>query len=111
MFDQGLSNLRIFSGSVVTNGAADTSVHAGGLQFNTTSSKIYIDGGAASATGNTGSQDFVGSRLAASSSSASFCDVKITELIVYDKLLSNSEMDDVGNYLAERYGTTWTAVS
>ena len=102
------STWSIFAGAAVNGPADDTSLHIHALVFNTTSSKYYLDGGTTEFTSDAGSQDFDGMSLGAKNTDTDHGDFTMGEMLIYDKLLTNDEINNVGNYLADKYGTTWT---
>ncbi len=96
---------------LVSSNANDVNTHVLAALFNTTSSDLYIDGGAADVSGNVGSHTMTGLTLCARFSLGTRKDVKITEITVYDKLLSTTELNALGSSLATKHGTAWTDIS
>lgn len=80
--------------------------------FNTPSSKLYLGGGAAAATGDPGSNEISQLALGASSSGS---DQKVTgdvgEVLIYDTLLTLAQINTVGAYLNSKWGVTWTTAT
>ncbi len=70
----------------------------------------YLDGGAAFS--NTSATDVTLTELVLGALTLGnrLLDGKIAELIVYKRALSGTEIDQVGNYLAAKWGITWTSV-
>ena len=98
----------LYAGDEILGQNSDTNVHVFGCQYNTTSSKIFAGGGSPNGLGNVGSQNMDGLVMATYYDRIGlFSNMNIAELIIYDKLLSDSEMDQVGQYLAIKYGMTW----
>ncbi len=78
---------------------------------NGVNSLCFDNGGSSLFSGDLGSnaitQIFMGFRLNI------FKEFDIGELIIYDRVLNNDEIDEVGNYLASKYagfGLTWTDI-
>jgi hypothetical protein len=79
--------------------------------FNGASSSIRLRGGAA-VTGNANTLNPGGVTIGSYfGGDALFFNGDIAEVIVYSRALSNSESDQVGNYLASKYALTWTGAS
>lgn len=85
-------------------------VHILGLQFNTTSSNLYMDGGTVEASGDVGADDMNGIMMGARFSSTFNGEWTIAEILVYNSSLSDADMNLVGNYLASKYLATWTDI-
>lgn len=110
-----------------TTGANDTLMNAGSsitgsvaalgtwylyaCVFNGASSKLYRGGGAANASGDAGAQTLTGLTIGASFTPNSWLDGDIGEMFLTNSLPSNATIDQGGNYLASRWGLTWSAVS
>jgi hypothetical protein len=73
-------------------------------------SKVRLNGGAG-VTGNIGATNPSGATLGAHPSGTNCANVDLAAVLFYDTILSNVDLDRVGNYLAAKYGTTWAAVS
>jgi len=104
------NNATHFAGVNLSGSTYGTGAHVFGSQWNSGSSKIFKDGGTADASGDNGSFALAGLTVGAKFDHTSELDFDLAELILYDKLLSDTEMNDVGNYLADKYGTTWTDI-
>ena len=102
---------QLSSGSSISGGATDTNGHIFAGQHNGASSNLYVDGGAANASGNSFSDTATGITMAAVYSGASlFANVTIAELIVYEALVSDANTNKIGNYLAAEYNLNWTDI-
>lgn len=109
----GGNQKRIAAGTTgITGTAFDTNTHVYLLEFNSTTSAIYVDGGATDASGDIGDTDalvsftIAGDRLGNQNNGS----ISIAELVVTSDLPSVSDRNLTGNYMANRYGTTWTNI-
>ncbi len=97
----------IFAGSgTVAGGAADTNPHVFHGVFNTTSSVLNIDGtqiAAGSAGTNALSAPIFGA--AVGGIAGFFWNGVISEILLYNRLLSDVERSDINNYLKSKYKT------
>ena len=102
---------KIYGGAILNTGVAiDTAAHIRVGIFNGTSSKAYIDGGSG-VTGDAGTQGISGFVVGARATRAdSFVDGWIGEVVIYNALLSNEEINQYGNYAAEKWGLSWTNI-
>lgn len=72
--------------------------------------RMYSGGGSPDASGNVGTE-LTGGLVVGGSPGGSFPVImKLKYLVVYNKLLTDSEMDDVGFYLQNRYAIAYTAI-
>lgn len=90
--------------------AADANWHIVQGVFNGASSKARVDGGAA-ATGNAGTSSMDGATVGSRANSSEWMNGDIAEILIYNANLSLAQLDQVGNYLAGRYGLAWSAAS
>lgn len=104
------SNWQAYAGSALVGPAANTSLHVIITQFNGASSKLWIDGGAAT-SGNAGPGGVNGVALGAGASGAGSANADITRWLLYSGAKTLVEINQLGPYLAARYGTSWTAAS
>jgi len=93
--------------TLLSSSSVDTSTHVYGVRYDTTD-EMFRDGGTADPSGNAGSHAVAGLTLAARWDESLYLDINFAEFIIYDAALSDSEMNQVGNYLADKYGTSWT---
>ncbi len=92
-------------GSAVTDKIIDTII------FNSISSKYYQDGGVATLDGDAGTNDLESLLLGSNTGVAGWAHVDIYEFIVYNKLLSTVELNQLGGHLATKHSLTWTDIS
>lgn len=91
--------------------AVSTTTHVLVLLFNGASSLAWRDGILSTPAGSPGTSTFNGIVLGANQpENLSFMNGEISEILVYNKDLSGAEKNIVGNYQANRYGTTWTDI-
>lgn len=88
--------------------AVDTSFHIFAAIFNGASSKSYVGGGTADASGNAGANAFDGITLGNDSTGVSFFDGDIRSALVYTGALSLASINTVGAYLASNTGLAWS---
>jgi hypothetical protein len=79
------------------------------VEFNNTASELW-DSGVSIRTGTTGTNVIPtgGMTIGNRHDNVRFQNGAMAEIIMYDKSLSNAEHNLVGNYLADRYGLSWT---
>jgi hypothetical protein len=86
----------------------NTNAHILVGKFNGAGSVLYVDGSVGS-TANPGAGALTtGIRVGANSSN--FLNGDICEVVVYNSVLSSTNINLVGNHLASKWGTTWTTV-
>ena len=108
----GVREIEIFAGSSLLGPATNTNTNIYGIQLNTTSSKLLIAGGAPVVSGDAGAQTLTGLTLGdIYSHVGAGHDMSVAEFILYNKLLTDSEMNQVGYYLAIKYGALWNLVA
>jgi hypothetical protein len=92
-------------------GIPSTSWHIVSIRVvDATSMTFRAEGGAATATVNPDDAVTTGTRIT-TGHSTNFSDVDVAEIIGYSSALSAADHDSVGEYLATKWGFTWTAVS
>ncbi len=102
---------RFFAGSgTLTGGTTDTSAHVMVLIFNGASSLVYKNGGAAIISGDPGPDDTTGLTIMSDKLGANGIAVRFAEFGIHDGLLTDVDINLVGNHLADKYGTTWTDI-
>lgn len=105
------------NGGMTQEGATvDNETHISAIRFNTTATTAYIDGGTSfiAATPNTGNERVIGFTLGANwhaGSPRGPSSVKIAEFFMWNRLLTNAELNTVGNSLAQTYNLTWTDIT
>lgn len=102
------SNYELHSGSQLFGGAATagaTEIVIG--EFNGASSKIFINNGTTAAnTGNAGTNARAGIRVGLDFTGGAPFDGKVFEVIIYNKILSSTERQQVYDYLNAKWKTT-----
>ncbi len=99
------SNHQIDYGSFIFGGTPDTSRHI--LMILTSGlTKLYIDG-TVTINGTIGANNMEGLKLGCLAQESDFLEGNISEFILFDQHLSDAEKNEVGNYLADKYGLTW----
>ena len=78
--------------------------------YNTGASNLYINGGAAKASGVVGVDPQDGIILGARTTTGNHSEVDYYDFTVYDKVVPTSELNDLGNYFATKHGLTWTTI-
>ena len=96
-----------FAGAELKGSNADTNTHIHAIRFNTTNSGYYLGGGSVDASGDIGSFDLSGLTVGSNFANSNFTNVDVAEIILYDKLVSDSEMNQIGRYLGNRYASPW----
>lgn len=107
--DTGTSEAMFGGSAVIKGGTSDTSIHEMACLFNTTSSSLYRDGGTPIAAGSIGSNTLTGLALAVDYQANGHGHFDIAALYIFNKLLSSSELNLLGNYNA-KYGITRTDI-
>ncbi len=99
------------AGSPLIAGKSDTITHIVALRFNKTESTGYLDGDDLNFTGDdVGDSPLNGLIFGTNNEKNNYKDFKLAEFILYDRLLSNDEIDEVGRYLSVKYATPWIDV-
>jgi hypothetical protein len=108
---QNTGTFRIYSGSDLNSAVADTGakvIVAG--EFNGNNSKIYVSSKTAAATGAGGATAMSGFTLGSyGASAAALLTGKVTEALIFDRVLSATERGQLFDYLGTRYGITVAA--
>lgn len=78
--------------------------------FNGSSSVMYVDGGASVASGDPFEGAYVGLTVGSRYDGAVNFNGIIGEVLIYNSALSSTDLNSIGDYLATRWGMTWTAV-
>ncbi len=71
--------------------------------YNTTSSQILINGDQ-KASGNIGTNSSYGLTLSCHRTSATYGQIKLAEMLIYDKVLSSDELTTINNYFVNKWG-------
>lgn len=105
------SSLQMFGGTANdTLAGADTSDHIIASVYNGASSQGYIDGGTDLVTTDIGSHTLTGLTVGSLYQNSQRGKFNARSFIVYDRALTTAEINRVGNYLADRFGITWTDI-
>jgi hypothetical protein len=88
--------------------------YIGVVNYSTSGRDLYINGtsygASASSTTFTNGSTWIGGSGAASVTPFTFLDGVIAEIAVYAGVLSTTDKNSVGNYLASKWGITWTNI-
>lgn len=110
----GPVQLTLFSGALFsTSGATATAgisaFNVWDIEFNGASSRIRLRKTAVNQTGNAGTNPFLGLTLGANgaATAASFSNSDIAELLIYSRVLSESEADKVRKHLGTKWGLSY----
>lgn len=101
----GSTGYGFFGGTQLTGGTVDTNPHIFRAVYNTTSSVLYKDG-TSIISGNAGSNTLTGLTLGANNAGATNFDGFLGEIIVYNKVLSTTEVTQVQTYLSKKWKIT-----
>ena len=71
--------------------------------YNTTSSEILINGDQ-KASGDIGTNSSYGITLSCHRTSATYGQIKLAEMLIYDKVLSSDELTTINNYFVNKWG-------
>ncbi len=96
---------------IATAQQADTASHIAVLRFNNANTTGYIDGDDIDFIGSdVGDIPLNGLIFGTNNEKNNYKDFKLAEFLLYNRLLSNEEVDEVATYLANIYGTSWIPV-
>ncbi len=91
-----------------TGGVPDTNIHVEIVRMNSANSQLYIDGDApkitASFSGSTLSNIVVGD------ATGPIKEFKMVRFAIWDRALTNAELNQLGSYLARECNITWTPI-
>ena len=71
---------------------------------------IYINGGAAKVSGAVGTDPMNGLHMGSRATTGNNSNVNMYDWACYDRLLSNSEINEVANFFAAKDGASWTYI-
>ncbi len=101
----------LLNGSPAISTATD---YIGAANFSTSGNDVYINGTSygsnATSTTFTNGQTWIGGAGAAGTTPFLFHDGLIGEILIYRGNLTNAQKNIVGNYLAAKWGLTWTGL-
>lgn len=104
------NNWMIHSGVDIEGSAADTSWNIWCMLFHGASSQFWHDG-SSEASGDAGADAPDGFSVGAQTNQLYAWDGDIAEIIIYDSNLSDADKNEIGQYLAEKYGLSWSDIS
>lgn len=110
LFDIAGTGYRMYAGNGLQTGTVDTSYHIFCQGWNGASSTLRVDGGAGVA-GDAGSATQGGITFGARAAGTQHGQVNVAETLVYSRMLTLSEINDLGNYFASRYALTWNTAT
>ena len=108
LYNQG-SAWNIYAGTVLAGGASDANWNVWLALFNGAGGQFWHNG-VSEAAGNVGAGVMSGLTLAARDTAVDQWPGDIAELLVYSSNLSTADKNQVGQYLATKYGTAWTVI-
>ena len=100
----------VYAGGHLSNGNSDANWNLWTALINGASSELWFSGISA-VTGNAGAMNPDGLSLGAAYNGATQWVGDISEVLIYDPNLSTADMNQVGQYLATKYGLSWTAIT
>jgi len=112
ILNDSLGNWGLFAMTVVPFEAQDTAKHVFVAVFDFAASRFYIDGGASVPSfGDPGTNNMDGITIAVDFLNiANFVDADVMEITLFDKLLTNAEINRVGQFLADKHSLTWSDI-
>jgi hypothetical protein len=107
------ATLAVYAGSAVAGGTVATGTpYVAQWTLNGASSSARVSGGANVISGNPGSGGWRGIGIGSYGGGVTdIFDGRIGEVVFYDSALSVSDINLVGNYLADKWGITWTTAT
>ncbi len=101
-------------GGTVGGGTTDSNTHISAVRFDNANTTAYTDGGTSFLTEPfTGSEGVTGFTLGANYQTQlrGASTVKIAEFFMWNRKLTDAELNTVGNSLAQTYNLTWTDIT
>jgi len=101
----------MFADDTISNGSipqATTQIWMG--EFNGSSSQLIING-TTQLTGNPGSDNLAGLRIGARYNGVNPLDGVMGDFIIVDKIMTTTEKNQLGNFLANKWGITWSDIT
>ena len=112
LFFTNAADFSIFSGSTVAALAADdTTLHTYIIEYNDTSTSAFQDGGSNLISSYIGSLGITGIRIGTRFNEVSAGDYDIYGLVVIEDSLSTTDKNLLGNFMANKHGTTWSDIA
>lgn len=100
----------LYSGSSVLGAlTADANSHIFAAIFNGVSSKLYVGGGTADIAGSTGNNTLVRASIGANQALGSPIIGDVAAVLIYDSVLSTTNLNKLGGYFNGRTGLAWAA--
>ncbi len=90
--------------------ASDTNVHIVVLRLNTSSTTGYIDGTTLFNNVDPGDDEITGLTFGSEDDETLHKGFKMPSFLMYNRLLTNPEINFIGNYLSDLYGADWTDI-
>ncbi len=90
--------------------ASDTNVHIVALRLNTSSTTGYLDGTTLFNNVDPGDDEITGLTFGSEDDDTLHKAFKMPSFLMYNRLLTDPEINFIGNYLSDLYGTTWTDI-
>lgn len=106
----GDTDFLLYAGGFLTDGARNTNFNTIVAVFNGASSKLWVNGGAAT-TGNPSTGIPEGVCLGATSTLGAPMTGDIAEFAIVGSALSTADVNRIGAYVAYEYGLTWSTAS
>jgi hypothetical protein len=105
----GAGDWSLYAGTVVHGGPEDANWNIWTAYYNVAASQLWQNG-TVEVAGNTGANAMDGITIGARYDATSPWDGDIAEIIIYHANLSNADKNQVGQYLATRYGLAYTDI-
>ncbi len=100
----------IEAGNALVGLPPDTERDIGVFRFNTTQTTGYLNGGAPIFEGDVGNQPLNGLVFGTNLNIDNHKDYKMAEFLLWDRLLTDEEVNRLGSYLNEVYNIPWTDI-
>jgi len=106
---------RIVKTAVVQILAGTATITGGSISFYTATTqssgnKLFLAGAADNSNATNPSYTANTSSVGSGSLGTQFFDGRVAEVVIYTKILSNPELNLVGQYMAQKWGRTWTTI-
>lgn len=106
------SKYRLSAGTILDSVAQTdmSSPHILAIQFDGATSNLYRDGGTVTLTGDSGTNSSTGLSIGASSTGTVEAGSSVYSVLVYNSLLTDTNLNDIGNQLATDFSLTWVDI-
>ena len=101
---------QIYGGAQLIGSANDSSVNIWTALFNGATSQFWLNGNSQAGPGNAGAHALDGLTIGDGNAGGAPWDGDIVEIILYDANLPDADKNQVGRYLADRYGLSYTDI-